>query len=189
MKTSLYSILCIVIRLGAIQLLVTTLTGLPFWMASLDAGQYGPSAPGMVVGISGALIAVAALLWLYPGLLARLAASRSSQESFESPISPGQLQYIAFAVLGVAFAMNALLDLVAVVIRIGVTSQLSDMAVGALIRRDEVTLAMQILKLALGIGLAFGSRGLVGWLEHLRERGLPPAWPESAPEEKRPPAD
>jgi hypothetical protein len=189
MKTSLYSILCIVIRLGALELFVTTLTGFPFWMRSLGADQYGAGGTGMVVGISGALVALAVLLWLYPGVIARLAAARSSQESFESPIAPSQLQYIAFAVLGVAFAMNALLDLVAVVGRIGMTSQVSDIAVGALIRRDEVALVVQVLKLALGVGLAFGARGLVGWLEQLRERGLPPVQPESNIEVGRSSAD
>jgi len=75
-KTSLYSILCIVIRLGAVLLFVNIMTGLPFAMTDVQGSQYGPGAQGVVVGTSGALIALAVLLWLYAGVLARLATSR-----------------------------------------------------------------------------------------------------------------
>lgn len=101
------------VRVGAILLLVTTLAGLPFAFASVHNGQFGAGAEGILIGFNGALIALAIALWLYPGWLARLAAGQASGQVFESPISAAQLQYIAFAVLGVAFAMNALLDLVA----------------------------------------------------------------------------
>ncbi|HEY0231555.1 MAG TPA: hypothetical protein VGC55_09905 [Dokdonella sp.] len=185
MRTSLYSILCIVIRLGAIMLFVDTLTSLPFAFAGLQGDASGPGASGILIGISSALVALAALLWVYPGLLARLAVSRSSQQTFESPIEPVQLQTIAFAVLGVAFAMYALLDLTGVVLRLGVDSQVTRIDFGTLLRQDGVALGVQILKLAFGIRLALGARGLAGFLERLRERGLPPAFPASDAQEKR----
>ena len=186
--TSLYSILCIVIRLGAVLLFVNTLTDLPFAIAGVQGSPFVPGAQWAVIGISVGLLALAILLWLYPGLLARLATSRSAQESFESPIASNQLQYIAFAVLGVAFAMRGLVDLVGIVLRIGFSAQISEYSISVL-SGGGFSLIMPIFRVALGIGLAFGASGLTGWLERLRERGLPPAWPESVPEEKRTPAD
>lgn len=102
MRTSLYSILCIVVRLGAVLLFVETVTSLPVAWESLRIWTQDPSAPddavrGMLIGFSGASLALAALLWLYPGVLARVAADAGSREVFESPLSARQLQYIALS--------------------------------------------------------------------------------------------
>ncbi|MEP7097765.1 MAG: hypothetical protein ABI748_08895 [Dokdonella sp.] len=175
MRTSLYSILCIVVRVGAILLLVKTMVGLPLALSSVRGGQFGPGAQDMVIGFTGALVALASALWLYPGLLARLASTQRSREIFESPISAAQLQYVAFAVLGVAFAMDALLDLVAFGMRAALTFGLHDPAYEGLRLEDRARVGAQVAKLVLGIALAAGSRGLVGLLRGLRENGLPQA--------------
>lgn len=177
MRTSLYSILCIVVRLGAILLIVETAVGFPLALSGTHGGPFGPGTERMLIGFSGALVALGVALWLYPGLLARPAASQAHQQVFESPISAGQLQYIAFAVLGIVFAMSALTALVGFGMRAVLTSHLHDAAFDNLRREDWARVATDVLKFVLGLALTLGSRGLVGLLQVLRESALPPALP------------
>lgn len=174
MRTSLYSILCIVVRLGAVMLFVQTMISLPFAWASLLADQGGWNGQTWLIGLSGAAIAIAFALWLYPGLLARLAAGASSRETFESPIDAKEVQYIAFAVLGVCFAVGGLIELVGDLLRLSVNAELGDVAFKTLVWESRANLSAPALKLVVGIGLTLGARGLTGSLRALRERGLPP---------------
>ena len=178
MRTSLYSVLCIVIRLGAILLAMNTAIGFaPAYLAASN-GHFGVGATGSVIGFSGALLATAVLLWLFPGILARLAVGQASQQVFELTIGANELQYIALAVLGVAFAMSGLIDLVDFSMRTALTFNLND---STYIQRENwLRVVPQILKLVLGLVLAVGSRGLAGLLHRLRETGLGPASSEHA---------
>lgn len=177
MRTSLYSILCIVVRLGAVLLLVETLASVPSaWLAlqTWETSGGDGAARGMLIGFSGALIASAIALWLYPGLLARLAAGNASREVFDSPIAAKELHFIAFCVLGLVFAIDALLGLVSTLLRLASSAHAGDVAFTTLAWDNGIDLLVLFLKLALGIALTFGARGLVGLLHRLRERGLPP---------------
>lgn len=173
MRTSLYSILCIVVRLGAVMLFVETVTSFPeIWRyvpSEFDSGMRG-----MLIGFSGAAIALSFLLWLCPGLLARLAAGEASREVFESPVAPKDLQFIAFSVLGVVFAINGLIGLVTVLFHIALSARLGDVAFPALAWQNGLDLFVQVFQFSAGIGLTFGARGLAGLLHRLREHGLPP---------------
>ena len=177
MRTSLYSILCIVVRMGAILLIVQTVVGLPLAWPGVRGGQFGAGAESMLIGFGGALVALGITLWIYPGMLARLAAGQASRQVFESPISSMELQYIAFAVLGAAFAMNGLIDLVGVGMRAALTFNLRAPALANLRREDWARIATLGLRLVLGVILMFGSSGLAGLLYRLRETGLRPASP------------
>ena len=182
MRTSLYSVLCIVIRLGAILLVINTVVGFPPAYLAASNGNFGDSATGSLIGFSGALLAIAVLLWLFPGILARLAAGRANQQVFESPTDAQELQYIAFAVLGVAFAMNGLIDLIGFGTRAVLMAGL-DVADIEYVRRDNwARIVTQVLKLVLGVLLAVGSRGVTGLLHRLRETGLRPASPADSQE-------
>lgn len=185
MRTSLYSILCIVVRLGALLLLVNTLVALPWSLAAAMSGAYGETAIGWLVGFSIALLIVACLLWIYPGAIARIAAGRSSQQVFESPIAAADVQYIAFAVLGVWFVVDGLLDLVHVGASLIVAANVGPSGQDEL-RADALRVLATIIKLAAGLGLAFGGRGLVGLLRGFREHGLPAPAPDDAPAQPRP---
>lgn len=180
MRTSLYSILCIVVRLGAVLLFVQTVTSFPAAWEALEVWTQTPSESdrvvrGMLIGFGGAAIALSFLLWLYPGLLARLAAGKASREVFESPIAPTDIQFIAFSVLGVTFAIKGLIGLVAVLFRVALSVRMSDVAFQTLVWQNAASVLVEIVQLAAGVGLTFGARGLVGLLRRLRERGLPPA--------------
>lgn len=179
MRTSLYSMLCIVIRLGALLLFVWTVASLPAAWVTLQAMESGSAAGdgsmrGMLIGFSGAAIAAAVAFWLYPGWIARLAGANPSRESFESSVGAQDMQYIALSVLGVAFAMSALVGLAGALYRLAVSAHFGDIQFTTLAWRDGGNLLVLVLKFVLGIGLAFGARGLAGVLHRLRERGLSP---------------
>src|SRR5262249_16682936 len=116
------------------------------------------------------------------GPLARIAASRRSLEQFESDISPAVLQYIAFSVLGLWFAIDALGKIAYTLHRW--------IFFGAYLARSLAdpcndpkvfgTLMHEIVELVLGIGLALGSRGIVALLARMRHGGPAPAQPEAA---------
>jgi len=179
MRTSLYSILCIVVRLGAIILAVQTLVSVPTLWGGVEGGLYDAGTARVLIGFVGAFIALMVVLWIYPGVLARLAAGQASREIFESPIEAAELQYIAFAVAGVVLAVSGLADLLKVGARMIVTLQMTDTTY-AFLRAEEVGGAAAVLvKIGLGIGLTFGARGFVGWLRRLREQGLPVVHPDT----------
>lgn len=191
MRTSLYSILCIVVRLGAVMLFLETATSLPAAWESLRFVVQDPAVPddavrGMLIGFSGAMIALSFLLWLYPGLLARMAVGAASREVFESPIAPKDFQYIAFSVLGVAFAIKGLMGLVVVLFRLALSARVGDVLFHTLVWQNGADVLVQIVQFGAGVGLTLGARGLAGLLNGLRERGLPPASPDGDPE--RPPS-
>lgn len=174
MRTSLYSILCIVVRLGAVMLAVGTIVGLPWVFVSAEGESALSRASIAALGV--ATIALAAVLWIYPGILARLAAGRSSQQVFESPIGVDELQRIAFAVLGVWYAVAAIIGFART--GFGFISMWRELMSGPIadtyMRSLLTELIVSGVKLALGIALALGSAGLTGWLRTIREHGLPP---------------
>jgi hypothetical protein len=174
MRTSLYSILCILIRLGAVLMAVSTIVAIPAaWIEAKAAHAEGYE--GMLFGFGGVMLVLSAILWIYPGVLARVAAGRASEQVFESPISAEALQQIAFAVLGLWFVISGLAGLAGVGARIIVTSHLGDTPLIALLRHESTRFVPLLAELALGIALAMSTRGLIGWIRAFQERGLPPA--------------
>ena len=184
MRTSLYSIFCILIRLGAVIMAVSTIVAIPAAWRAAEASQL-KGYEGALLGFGGAMLALAALLWVYPGVLARLAAGKASEQIFESPISAEDLQQIAFTVVGVWFAIEAISGLLAVVASIIMVSYESEPGEGvplmaSMFRHEAVRLVPLVVKLALGIVLAMRARGLVGWIRAFQARGLPASVAESA---------
>jgi hypothetical protein len=164
MRTSLYSILCIVVRLGAICLAVGTLSSLLALLVSWRAGTEVADL-GFSIGFVALMLWLAFMLWVFPGTLARIAAGRSSQQVFESPISAAQIQWIAFSVLGMYFVISGVVGLSYYVIRY--------LRAGEMIGYDQVAAFMSdglywIVQIALGAVLALGARGLVGVLYRIR---------------------
>ncbi|HEV7491874.1 MAG TPA: hypothetical protein VGO25_13800, partial [Rhodanobacteraceae bacterium] len=174
MRTSLYSILCIVVRLGALLIAVETLIGLPLALESLRNSHNPAEFDNAMIGFYGAFFGLAAILWIYPGLLARLAAGQASKQVFESPLDAAEIQYIALCVLGVYFAFSGIFGLIEIGLRLLVTMRQSEPAYAALRAQDVARLVAVVAKIVIGIGLAFGARGLTGWVRRLREQGLPP---------------
>jgi hypothetical protein len=168
MRTSLYSILCIVVRLGAVFLAFGSLGSLLGVLVSWRAGSEFPDL-GISIGVVAVTLCVAFMLWVFPGPLARIAAGRGSQEVFESPISAAQIQWIAFSVLGMYFVVSGLVGLSYYVIQY--------LRAGEMIGYDQVAAFMSdglywIVQIALGAALALGARGLAGVLYRIRYGNL-----------------
>lgn len=173
MRTSLYSILCILIRLGAVLMVVAIVGAIPSaWFVA--RAQHVEGYGGALFGLSALTLVLAALLWIYPGVLARIAAGKASEQIFESPISAEELQWIAFSLAGIWLVVEALSSLIGSGASAVVVSYMSEdkVPIGALIRGEVPRFAAPLAKLVLGIALTLSSRGLVGWLRALRERGL-----------------
>jgi hypothetical protein len=176
MRTSLYSILCILIRLGAVIMAVSTIVAVPAVWQTADATHLQEGHLGILFAIGGVSLALAALLWIYPGALARIAAGKSSQQIFESPISADDFLRIVLAVVGVWFVIEAMASLAGVVSRLVVMIMHTDDVPARSMLATELWYFLPLLvKVALGIWLTLGARGLVGWLRSMRERGLPTA--------------
>ncbi len=166
MRTSLYSILCIVIRLGAVFLALRMIWSmvnlLMSWGQVTNLMEFWAS-----VGLVVATLLVAFLLWLFPGPLARLATGRSSHEVFESPIEARDFQWIALSVLGMYFVVSGLLGLSSYGVNRLVMSSIADFGEEQRMRviADVFYWTAQI---ALGLVLALGAKGLTGVLYRLR---------------------
>lgn len=165
MRTSLYSILCIVIRLGAVLLAVGTLGSVLSMILTLREGVAALElAPALVALVLTLLVAF--LLWLYPGPLARMASARSSQQVFESPLAAAQLQWIALSVLGMYFVVSGIVGFA--------HYEIQQLIVGAMQDRERqiarfVQVALYwLLQLGFGLALTLGARGLSGLLQRMR---------------------
>lgn len=169
MRTSLYSILCIVIRLGAVLLGVSTLGSVLSMCLALRNGTAATElAPAMVAFVLTVLFAF--LLWLFPGPLARMAATRSSHQVFESPIAAEHVQWIALSVLGMYFFVEGVVGFA--------HYEVQQLIVGAIADREMriekfVQVALYwLLQMAFGIALTLGARGLTGVLQRIRHGGV-----------------
>lgn len=172
MRTSLYSILCIVVRMGAVWLAVSVVVGLPTTAQLLHASD--PGLAGWAAVAECLALVLATALWLYPGLVARIAAGRSSQQVFESPIEAADLQAIALAVLGAGFAMSGLVALVTHGMHYVWMTRLSDVYT-PMAARGVFSILADGVQVALGVALALGARGLNALLLRVRGRGPLPA--------------
>ncbi|HEU4663620.1 MAG TPA: hypothetical protein VFS55_06290 [Dokdonella sp.] len=170
MRTSLYSILCIVIRLGAVLLAVSAL-GSVLATAMMVRDGRSPIDLSWIAAAFVASLAIACLLWLYPGPLARLCTARSANQVFESPLAPHDLQWIAFAVLGVYFVVDGIVGFVHYEANLLVADALFDREkrIEDFVRNGSYW----ILRIVFGLALALGARGLSALLRRLRYGNAP----------------
>lgn len=163
MKTSLYSILCITIRLGAVIWAAGTLLNLPLSMATAADVPRPDQAIGWLLGTVACQLVLAFLFWLYPGVLARMAAGRSSHEVFETSLPAAKLQHVAFSVVGAWFALQGLVYLAYEVVH------LMQWAYGST-QPEWRAVAASSARVIFGIVLMLGARGLTRLIEHMRNR-------------------
>jgi hypothetical protein len=166
MRTSLYAILCIVIRLGAVFLAFDMLVLIPGTVAEWRAGTH-TSDMTFALGFMAIALVFALALWIYPGILARIVAGKNSREVFESPIEPAELQWIALSVLGTYFVLRALIALSTYGVRWAMFASLFN---GSQESQTKLISDMSyyIIQLVLGTGLVLGARGLTQLLRRLR---------------------
>jgi len=177
MRTSLYSILCIGIRLAAVLLAVNAVLAIPAGYMTLahsdlwTAGEIGWFAALWLV-----ILLFAVLLWIYPGMLARLAAGKASQQIFESPLSAADFQQIAFSIVGLWILLAALIGITQVVVReilVEHALRATDPSTEGVRQQMIAQLVDDVLRMLIGAVLMLRARGLVGLLRRTREAGMP----------------
>lgn len=131
-------------------------------------------ADGLVSGVafSSVYIGVGVLLWLLAGKLAAIMVTGKGDGEEGRAISAGDLQRIAFSVLGLYFIGNTLPRLA--------SNAANLLNLQSFYGRPPSnpgmiawTFAGPITELLFGIGLFFGSQGLVNLLNTLKKAGLP----------------
>ena len=158
MKTSLYTVLCLVVRGYALYFTMGLLITLP---GVLTAAQAAPDATAkLYVLIYLAVCAIGGVaLWLYPGLVARLASTRASHEPFESSVDAIGLQRIAFAVVGAWFVLSSIGTLLSAGLRIALAYRFNA-AYGSTVDIAWDSLVAPAVTVVAGLALALGSGGL-----------------------------
>jgi hypothetical protein len=164
MKTSLYSILCIVIRLGAVFFAAWIIAVFPTIYISAHTRQFDAGSFQLLEGFYLGGLVVAFGLWLYPGILASLAAGRSTREPFETSIDAHDIQYVALSILGIWLALKGLGSLAFEITR-GIAFSTAEASMSTV---EAAPLAAAGVEVVLGIALALGGKGVVGLLQRLR---------------------
>ena len=167
MKTTLHTVLCVAIRLGAVLMALGILEQIPGLV-------FYPSQDGhLVVGalsLCGAGLLVACALWLWPNLLAWWAVARNHQEVLEMTISPGRLQYVAMSVVGVWTFIGGLSGFVGhgvIIVLIKHEATIGNPS-GMVPMTEWHWMVYYGTMLLAGAALALGARGLAGLLYRLR---------------------
>ncbi|HTA64928.1 MAG TPA: hypothetical protein VK753_05440 [Xanthomonadaceae bacterium] len=134
--------------------------------ASLD------HAAQLVYGGSAFVFAVAALLWVFADRVAKLALARPQQVVFESDVSVSEWQGLAFSVVGLWQTIDGLTFLSGRIVRLAIVHLAVGSGAPSLLPDDFYEwVAADGLRLVIGIGLLFGSRGLVGMIRKYRQVG------------------
>jgi hypothetical protein len=166
MKTTLYTVLCVAIRLGAVLMAVGVFERLPGIFFYSGDGHY----PLLALLMETFTLLLAFVLWMRPSLLAWWALGGKRQEILESPIQADQLHYVAFSVLGAWLAISGVAgcfghgSMILLLLH-----QASYDGAGETVPPTEWHWMVQYGVTAVaGIVLMSGSRGLIGLLQRLR---------------------
>lgn len=166
MKTTLDTVLRTAIRLGAVLLAVGALENVALLVVRAQGDTHA------LVGtllFSLLYLATAAVLWLWPGMLAWWASSRSSHEVFESPIAAQALQRVALSVLGAWLAVSGLSGVLSHgFIMWFLHARLSDYTSGQLPPAEWRWLVYYAVEMVAGAILLTGAGALVVLLARLR---------------------
>lgn len=166
MKTTVYSVLCVAVRLGAILMAVGIVEKAP--LIFVYPTQPGFSAGALWFACAGLVLAF--LLWLAPHVLARWAVARGSHEVLDIAVSADQLQRIAFSIVGIWLFIDGLTGVISRVVMMLVVARRS--AYGDMTRvlssNDWYWLVLHVATAVAGASLALGAAGLVQLFHRLR---------------------
>lgn len=175
MKTSVYTVLCTAIRLGAVLLSVHALEDVAAAVAASDGNAHRLLGSLMFAGL---YFAVGAVLWLWPGMLAWWASSRSSGQVLEMPIGADELQRIALSVLGVWQVVQGVSGLLSHgVVMVFLRDRMTDYSTGHLPPTEWRWVVFYALQALAGAAVVLGAAGLVGLFHRLRQFPSPSSSP------------
>jgi hypothetical protein len=167
-RTNAYGLLTVLIRAGALWLALHAAFAVAAALVIGSAREWGI---GPFLAVYGALLAQAALLWLFADVLARLSLARPTTPLFESDMAFGEWQRLAFSCIGLWLAAGGLLDVAENALRMVIASRMEpDMDLDASLVPE---IAVGVLRLAAGTALLLGARGLVALLALARGRDQP----------------
>ncbi|HEY8682378.1 MAG TPA: hypothetical protein VIM06_04345 [Rhodanobacter sp.] len=172
MKTTLYTVLCIAVRLGAVLMAVGILEQVPSLLVTL-LNEGGHLVLGIML-LEGIGLLLAFALWLWPNILVWWAVGRNRHEILESSISADQLQHIALSVLGAWVFIAGLGGCVGHgVMILMIEHQIALGALPGMAPTNEWHWMAQYATTALaGAALILGSRGLVLRFPHESPRSI-----------------
>ncbi len=164
-RTNAYSLVVILIRIGALYMAMRGLASL----APLVFTHYWSELAPFAIS-AGILLLLGAAVWVCADLIARAALASPREPVFESDLDAGQWQYVLFSVVGLWWVVTAIVSLVWSIVG---WWQVLNYAEGSrtLIEFGAGRFAdvvASLVQLAIGIALLLGSRGLVRLLRRLR---------------------
>jgi hypothetical protein len=166
MKTTLHTALCIAIRIGAVLLALDALERLP---SLLTIGAADPHRFYGTMLFSALYLAVAVVLWLWPGMLAWWASSRASNEVFMSDLAGHDWQRIAFSVVGVWLAVAGLSGCLGHgLLMVFLGERMRDYSTGLLPTTEWYWLIHYSIQTLAGVAILLGSSGLASLLARIR---------------------
>lgn len=173
MKTSVYTVLCTAIRLGAVLLSVHALEDVAAVVAASDGNTHRLLGSLLFAVL---YLVVGAVLWLWPGMLAWWASSRSNGQVLEMPIGADELQRVALSVLGVWQVVQGVSGLLSHgVVMVFLHDRMTDYSTGHLPPAEWRWVAFYGLQAVAGAGVALGAAGLVNLFHRMRRFPVVPA--------------
>ena len=175
-RTNAYSILCVMIRAFALWLFASTAFDVPELFMTASRHVTPDQILALTFFSTAFLFAVAALLWIYADKLARLALARPQQITFVSDVSSAEWQTLAFSVIGLWQAVTGLVLLAYRVFTLFIRHfiEIGSTALPDLASDFYVWVVVECFRIALGVALLFGARGLVGLIRRYRQIGFHP---------------
>lgn len=166
MKTTLHTVLCIAIRIGAVLLALDALER----MASLlTLGEADPHRFFGAMLFAALYLGVAVVLWLWPSMLAWWASSRASSEVFVSDLAGHDWQRIALAVVGVWLAVTGLSGCLGHgLLMVFLGERMRDYSTGLLPTTEWYWLIHYSVQTLAGAAILLGSSGLASLLARIR---------------------
>jgi hypothetical protein len=169
-RTNAFTLLTILIRAGALVVVVGFATTSATWLATWLPGLRGEDAAWdwLLLASMALMLLMVGTLWLLADKLARLALARPDGQVFESQLDAGAWQAIAFSTVGLWVAVDHGLGFLRwMVFRFAVRDQWAGFADDQ--QRDFVLGVIgDIVGVAVGSALLLGARGLVVALHRFR---------------------
>ena len=167
MKTTLYTVLCVAIRLGAVLMAVGLVERLPVFLWESPAGGFALDA--VLLAVFGLLVAGA--LWLWPGILAGWAIGRRGHELLEIQLDADGLMRVALTVTGAMLSVSGLAGCLGHLLTMLLfKSRMADATSGQLPVSEWHWVIYYMVQTGAGVALMLGARGLMAVLQHVRGR-------------------
>ena len=169
-RTNAYFLITALIRTYALWLGAQVLISIPVMV--VQAKNWGDGGLGVFLGIDAAALLIAALLWLFADVIAKLGIARPQQALFESSMSRHDWQAIFFSTIGLWLMVQGVLQFSHEAAQWFYVHRMSEQENFAPVVEGQFAKNVStIVETAIGVGLLLGGRGLAGLLQRIRGLG------------------